>query len=236
MFYKEKGFYISLLAGIVAIVAFAVICLNMVGNSPDAGNNSGDENLVVEATEEPQATVVPTKEPETEQASKVIPAKTEKPMETPKAKVASVTKDHTDNLHFNQESGLLWPVSGNVILDYSPDKVIYFKTLAQYRTNSGIVIQSKVGTKVKASTDGVVKSISKDDENGNMVTVSIGDNYTVSYGQLKNITVKKGDQVKEGQVIGKIADPTNYYSVEGANLFYQVKNGKETVNPMIFLR
>ena len=65
--------------------------------------------------------------------------------------------------------------------------------------------------------------------------MSIGDNFTVSYGQLKGITVQEGEHVSEGQVIGKIADPTKYYSMEGSNLYYQVKENKDSVNPMVLL-
>ena len=53
---------------------------------------------------------------------------------------------------------------------------------------------------------------------------------------MKDVTVAEGDSVSEGQVIGKIAKPTKYYSVEGANLYYQVKQKEETVNPLVFLR
>ncbi len=43
LFYKEKGFYISLACGIVALVAFAAICMNLMNG--DTGN--GDESPIV---------------------------------------------------------------------------------------------------------------------------------------------------------------------------------------------
>ena len=95
---------------------------------------------------------------------------------------------------------------------------------------------SKVGEDVKASAAGIVKRIEKNDETGTTVTMAIGDDFKVIYGQLKDVTVSKGDEVSEGQVIGKIAKPTKYYSVEGANLYYQVKQKGETINPLVLLR
>lgn len=141
-----------------------------------------------------------------------------------------------DKLHFDQETGLLWPVEGDVLIEYSADKVVFFPTLSQYKTNPAMIIGSEVGESVKASAAGIVKSINKSDETGRTVTVAIGDDFQVVYGQLKDVTVEEGDSVSEGQVIGKIAKPTKYYSVEGANLYYQVKQKEETVNPLVFLR
>ena len=36
-------------------------------------------------------------------------------------------------LHFDPEDGMLWPMEGNVILNYSMDSTIYFATLDQYK-------------------------------------------------------------------------------------------------------
>jgi septal ring factor EnvC (AmiA/AmiB activator) len=66
--------------------------------------------------------------------------------------------------------------------------------------------------------------------------MSIGDEFTIDYGQLKNITVRKGQKVKAGEMIGRVAKPTKYFSEEGANLYYKVKNKSATVNPMVFLK
>lgn len=233
MFYKEKGFYISLLCGVAALVAFAVICVNLFDGN---GGVEGDKPIVAEESPEP----VQTAEPKTEEASTnkaKSEVKKEKPTPKPTKKaVKTDVKPAKNNLHFDQETGLLWPVEGDVLMEYSADKVVYFKTLAQYRTNPALIISAKVGEEVKASADGIVKSIATSEETGRTLTMSIGDNFTVSYGQLKGITVQEGEHVSEGQVIGKIADPTKYYSMEGSNLYYQVKENKDTVNPMVLLR
>lgn len=236
MFYKEKGFYISLIAGVVAIVAFSVICLNLLGSDTKKDEQPDPQSFLAEVTQtpEPSMTAEPTEKPAKE-ASRMKPAASAKPV---KKKVASPVKSKPQkaNLHFNQETGLLWPITGKVIMEYSPDNVIYSKTLSQYRTNPAIVIEAKKGQSVKASAKGVVVSTEADEEIGKNVTMSIGDGYTVKYGQLKDITVTKGQQVEEGQVIGKIAKPTKYYSLEGPNLYYQVKSKNETVNPLVLLR
>ena len=132
LFYKEKGFYISLACGIVALVAFAAICMNLM--SDDTGN-SDESPIVAEATPTP----APTKEPETEDVlSQDVLPEVAQPTKKPKAKatpeaVETDVKPVKNKLHFDQEAGLLWPVNGEVLMEYSADKVVYFKTLAQYR-------------------------------------------------------------------------------------------------------
>lgn len=250
MFYKEKGFYISLVCGIVALLAFAAICYSLVGGT---GDGDGDSMLAQESQEPAR-----TPEPETEETSaqgaedetdgendeeddeeeeggEKAARNTQEPEATPRA-VETDAEPVKNNLHFDQETGLLWPLEGEILMEYSADEVVYFKTLAQYRTNPALLIEAKEGADVKASADGIVTDISTSEETGRTVTMDIGNDFTVVYGQLKGITVQKGDSVTEGQVIGRIAAPTSYYSMEGTNLYYQVKEKQNPVNPMLLLR
>jgi len=142
-----------------------------------------------------------------------------------------------DTLYFDAEDGLLWPVTGNVLMDYSVDRVIYDATLEQFRTNPAVVIDAEVGTKVVSAAKGVITSVKNEDETGWTVTESIGNGYSLVYGQLnKDIKAKEGDIVEEGQVLGTIAEPSMYYTVEGSNLYFKVIKDKDTVNPMSLLR
>lgn len=230
MFYKEKGFYISLLCGLVALIAFGAICYSMIGPTDESDEKP---KVAVESTQPIQTVVPETEETTSDEVESEVKEETPKPTEK---SVKTATKPVQNKLHFDQEAGLLWPVEGKILMEYSADKVVYFKTLAEYRTNPAILIETKVGENVQASANGVVKDIFTSEETGRTLTMDIGDNFTVTYGQLKEITVQKGDSVMEGQVIGKIAEPTKYYSAEGTNLYYQVKENKNTVNPMVLLR
>lgn len=229
MFFKQKGFYISLACGIAAIGAFAALCINM--------NRSEQKEPVASASNPPQATAAAT--PETKEASSNHANSEVKEKKTKKRKKKSVqtnAKPAKKQLSFNQEEGLSWPIKGDVLMEYSADKVVYFKTLAQYRTNPALLLEAKEGMDVKASADGIVESVETSEETGRTVSISIGDGFTVVYGQLKDVSVSKGDMVSEGQVLGKIAEPTKYYKEEGTNLYFQVKENKTTVNPILLLK
>jgi murein DD-endopeptidase MepM/ murein hydrolase activator NlpD len=141
-----------------------------------------------------------------------------------------------DSLSFNPDKGLLWPVQGNVIMNYSMDHTIYHATLMLYKCNPAIIIDAEVGTEVKAAAAGIISSIEDTDETGLTITTKIGDSYSLVYGQLKDVSLEVGDTVDEGDVIGLIQEPSKYYSVEGSNLYFKVLENEQTVNPMKLLR
>jgi len=142
-----------------------------------------------------------------------------------------------DSLNFKAEEGLLWPVKGDVIMNYSMDHTIYHATLMQYKCNPAIIIDAEVGAEVKAAAKGIISSIDADnEETGYTITMNIGDGYSVVYGQLDNIGLEVGDKVNEGDVIGAVVEPTKYYTMEGSNLYFEVLENEKTVNPMLLLR
>ena len=139
------------------------------------------------------------------------------------------------NLHFSENDDLAWPIAGNILLNYSMDKTIYFPTLRQYRYNPSVVIASTQGTNVTCAADGMVKEVYEDAQTGNTVVTSLGDGYELTYGQLANVTVEEGDFVEEGVVLGQVAAPTKYYSVEGTNVYIKLTKDGEPVNPLDYL-
>ena len=89
---------------------------------------------------------------------------------------------------------------------------------------------------LKAAAAGVVKSVKTDDETGTTVTVDIGSGYEVKYGQLKNLNVKTGQKIAKGEIVGHIAKPTKYYTLEGSNLYFEVTENGKSVDPLLLLK
>lgn len=138
-------------------------------------------------------------------------------------------------LHFPGEGALLWPVSGNVIMDYSMDRTIYFSTLDQYRNNPAIMIQGEINDPVAAACAGQVIDISTNEVTGCVVIMDMGDGYQAVYGQLKELECEMGDYLEAGQTIGYLSEPTKYFVKEGCNLYFQINMNGEPLNPMIYL-
>lgn len=140
----------------------------------------------------------------------------------------------TPNLHFPVEEGMIWPMDGNVIMNYSMDATIYHATLDQYKYNPAIIIAGSVNSKVFAVARGQITDVSQNEVTGTTVTVDLGDGYQAIYGQLKELNFKKGDYVESGHVLGYVSEPTKYYSVEGSNLYFELQKDGVPVNPIAY--
>ena len=141
-----------------------------------------------------------------------------------------------EQLRFERSMGLLWPVQGDVVIPYSPDHGVYHYTLDQFGTSEAIVLSSTVGTEVKAAAKGVVVSIEEDVRTGTTVTLALGNDTSLVYGQLDVADLEEGDVVEAGECLGTVAEPTRYYVVEGPNLYFQVKEGEESIDPGLLLK
>lgn len=145
---------------------------------------------------------------------------------------AGVATSKKASYNFQDGDTLQWPIVGNVLINYSMDKTIYFASLNQYKYNPAIVIAATVGEPITAAAAGEISKIYEDAETGNTVAMNIGNGYEVSYGQLENIQVGTGQNVKEGDLIGYVAKPSKYYSVEGSNVYFKLTKDGAAVNPL----
>lgn len=219
-------------------------------NEKEAGNNKKAGNPKEEKTEDLTAAL-----PQEEASEQLMETDSIiKPEET--ATKDSDKQDGTDNgklsedagaeeetretaataktLHFAAEDGLNWPLQGNVILNYSMDQTVYFATLDQYKYNPAVVIAGEVNDRVSAAAEGKITDISNNAVTGCTVTMDLGDGYTAIYGQLKEVPYETGDIVGKGKLVGYIAEPTKYYSVEGSNLYFALQKDGEPVDPVTF--
>jgi len=140
-------------------------------------------------------------------------------------------------LSFSPDSDtLLWPIAGNIILDYSMDKSVYFTTLDQYKYNPAVIIQGSLDESVLCGAQGKVSSIETLEETGTTLTLDIGDGYELIYGQLKELAVDEGEYVNAGETIGYVSEPTRFYSKEGCNVYFEVRKDGESIDPMLLLQ
>jgi murein hydrolase activator len=110
--------------------------------------------------------------------------------------------DITLSGNFEKDKGHLpWPISsGTIAMRFGPHE--YLKGVVH--NNQGITIESSPGSSVMAVFEGVVQSVFVVGD-VNAVMVRHG-KYFTTYCNLASVDVAKGQQVKTGQMLGKLAD------------------------------
>ena len=135
-------------------------------------------------------------------------------------------------LNFSDEDSLALPIIGDVLLDYSMDKAVYHTTMQQYRYNPSLVVAATEGQDITAAADGIVSDVYYDSQTGNTIRFDLGNGYMLTYGQLDSIALNPGDRVSAGDIVGKVAKPTIYYTEEGTNIYYKLTKDGEPVDPL----
>ncbi len=184
------------------------------------------EAELAQTEEIPQEPLIAEETPAEEPPAEEVPQEEEESVET---------SGQSDRLSFSDQSKILWPVNGDVILNYSMDKSIYFSTLNQYKYHPAIVISAPVGSEVHCAARGKVSKIYVNEETGTTVLMQLGKGYDAVYGQLKEVTVEEGDVVEQGSLIGYVSEPTKYYTLEGSNLYFQLLKKSQPINPMDYM-
>lgn len=139
------------------------------------------------------------------------------------------------SVNFTEDSQILWPVDGNVLMSYSMDKTVYFSTLDQYKYNPAMIISGAEGDQVICGAPGIIKSIDVTAQTGTTVTVDLGNGYELLYGQLKEVPVNAGEYVEATTVLGYVSQPTKYYSLVGCNVYFEMRKDGQPVNPMDYM-
>ena len=140
------------------------------------------------------------------------------------------------NLNFSAETGMLWPVTGEALISFSPEHAVYHKTLDSYRTSDAVLLAGEIGTYVSAAADGVVTSVKEELWTGTTVTMRVSPDHEIVYGLLSDVTVKEGDFVDAGTVFATVGEPTRYYAEDGSGVYVKVSEKGEAINPMLFLQ
>ena len=187
------------------------------GGEPAVGTDSAQENETEAARKD------------TREVSAESDAMTEDTQEVLSGSVISPT------VQFTEDSSLSWPAAGSILMDYSMDGTVYFQTLNEYKYNPALIISSQAGNSVVAAAKGIVESIDINEETGTTLTMNIGDNYELIYGQLKEVAVAQGDVVEQGELLGYVSEPTKYYCEEGSNLYFAMKKDGQVTDPCLYL-
>lgn len=95
--------------------------------------------------------------------------------------------------------------------------------------HEGLDFAADTGTPVFATADGRVDAADRRGGYGNCVDIAHGYNYLTRYAHLSEILVKPGQQVKRGEIIGRVGSSGKS---TGPHLHYEVRFKEEPQNPV----
>ncbi|MCX7614904.1 MAG: M23 family metallopeptidase [Clostridiales bacterium] len=223
-FFEERGFYIILFLCIGAIGISGYVLFFEGKNAVQLDENSnieefGSKNYPIEEA----------------------PVINETPVEIPSNKTEEKTNKNADIKVNNpvptpETPFYVRPVSGTVLKAFSGDKLTKDETMGDWRVHKGIDFKTLDGERVSAIADGTVKDIYYDEMLGYCIRIAHDNGIESLYCNLmKNATVKKGDTVKSGDIIGGVGSSMLAESAESPHLHFELlKNGKE-IDPQSIL-
>lgn len=155
---------------------------------------------------------------------------TPKPTPTPKVgeSVLLNSENTALNASFEKNRGTLpWPLDRGVILMHYGANTLPSGTIMDV---TSVTISSEIGTPVKAVFDGTVTAV-KPIEDMIVVIVQHG-RYFTTYSNLSGVTVQKGQSIRTGQTLGRVA--ANFDGI-GAIDFY-ISNETNNYDPEKWLK
>ena len=99
--------------------------------------------------------------------------------------------------------------------------------------HSGLDFRSETGDPVRATANGVVESAGWSGGYGNMIEIDHGNGFATRYGHLSKIEAKVGQQIRIGQIIGRVGSTGRS---TGPHLHYETRIDGDAVDPQKFLR
>ncbi|MBQ2752864.1 MAG: M23 family metallopeptidase [Firmicutes bacterium] len=213
----------------------ALLCLVALGTASAVTSYRGVKQDGGITAEVPEVTSVPY-----EKGENVMPVISSKNAETKVTRedVIEVVEEYSYDdesktvASVSDEFILEWPVTGEIVMDYSTDSLIYDVTLEQYRTNDSVSISAEEGENVAASAKGTVKKVAHSREDGWYVVIDHENGWETTYGQLRDdLAVKEGDRVDSGDTLGFVADPSVYGAMLGEHVEFKVTLNDYAVDP-----
>lgn len=226
-FFAGKGFYIVLFlcVAVIGVSAWVMLTENETDVEP--------ENALDLTLSQPED-YLPTVKAEDALITETISTPT--PTPTPSQETEAVEEPAQPTMAVSAPSFFVWPVSGEVENDYSMTALQYNRTMQDWRTHDGLDIAAELGAQVKATTGGTVAAVYDDALYGTTVVIEHGAGLVSSYANLAvTPTVKVGDGVVAGQVIGSVGDTALCETGEVTHLHFAMALEGESVDPNEYL-
>ena len=216
--------------------------------APSSAASSARDSVKPEDAEEASVSVIPSSESvKTEKKEEAVEtvkntgkdAKTQEKETAPRTESKPKQEAKAEAPKENRPAAAFFvkPVAGDVIRSFCVTELVYDRTMGDWRTHNGADYSAETGETVCAVADGTVKEIKADDFYGTTVVIEHdGGLESFYYGLAAEPTVKTGDSVKAGAVIGSIGKGYHFEALEPVHLHLEMKSAGKYVDPAEYIK
>jgi murein DD-endopeptidase MepM/ murein hydrolase activator NlpD len=123
------------------------------------------------------------------------------------------------------------PLGGIMTKQFSDEKLQFDETYNDWRLHQALDIAAERGTEVHASGDGKVSKVYEDSLLGNVVVIDHGNGIIAHYCGLNAATVKEGQAVTAGEIIGGVGQ-VPCEKIEQPHLHFAVQKDGRWIDPI----
>ncbi|WP_313339512.1 M23 family metallopeptidase [Sedimentibacter sp.] len=145
-------------------------------------------------------------------------------------------EDEKDSEDSNNINTMKLPLDGEVIREFTMDDLIYYEAIGEWRVHRGVDIKPKDTLMIESALAGTVESVNTSEIMGTEIIIDHGNNIKTLYSNLVTASVKVGEQVQQGQVIGNVGKISSIESADGAHLHFELLVDGKNVNPMDYIK
>ena len=129
-----------------------------------------------------------------------------------------------------------YPISGEIIKEFSDGVLVYSETLKDYRVHNGVDIKAVILEKVTAAEDGVIESVRNDALMGITVVIDHQNGVKTVYANLSSMDmVSEGEIVKKGEVINGAGDTALIETGQETHIHFEMIVDGKYVNPRDYI-
>lgn len=129
-----------------------------------------------------------------------------------------------------------WPVKGEILRGFSVETLSLDPTMGDWRTHAGLDVAAELGARVLCMTEGDVTDVWEDEKLGTCIRVEHGGKLESVYANLAaQPTVKAGDHMEIGAILGAVGDTACAEIGLPPHLHLEVFRDGEAVDPMELL-
>lgn len=234
-FMGGKGFYIALALCLVAIGSASYIAATGAFKTSNLTTGSGESAGVSSTAWDDGA----------EQTANTVSGVTGSRSSSASSAVSSAAvssssssqKAEADETDDTAPSVYVMPVTGDTVTQYSPSTPVYDQTMDDWRVHDGVDIASDEGAPVKACADGTVLEIKTDSMLGQEVIIQHSGGIQSIYANLTDkVSVKKGDKVQAGTVIGAVGQSAQGEISLVPHLHFEMLKNGQPIDPLLTIK